>query len=78
MTPKEKAIYLIEKYIPHAYNGTWEEDDPSIELHHAKQCAMIAVDELIKTIDNLYTGEKYVILIDLKEIKQEIENYSFL
>ena len=47
MTPKEKAIELVEKYRIEMYDMD--------NLYAAKQCAIIAVDELIK--DNSYNEE---------------------
>ena len=46
MTPKEKALELYEKFI----FPCWECN----EFAKAKECALIAVDELIKE-----TGSKY-------------------
>ena len=57
MTPKEKAEELFEKM----YQYQWRKD--TIEFRNAKQCALIAVDELIKE-----TGSKY-----WYDVKQEIE-----
>jgi hypothetical protein len=69
MTPKEKAKQLVEKFtdIENEYN---EYSD----FKQAKQCALIAVDELIKTVDmciphlNAETYAGY-----WKEVKCEIE-----
>jgi len=66
-TPKEKAKELVEKFKPHSH--FWVHDfgrqkDYDIEqLENAKQCALIAVDELIEE-----TGAKY-----WYDVKQEIE-----
>ena len=49
MTPKEKANELIEKYLNMDY-GLIKEFIP-IPKEGAKQCAFIAVDEIIKAID---------------------------
>ena len=54
MTPADKAIELVDKF--YKYTSGWNYD----EL--AKQCALIAVDELIKE-----TGSKY-----WYSVKQEI------
>jgi hypothetical protein len=67
MTPKEKAIEIVDKYNEllsvHVFNGTYD---------IAQQCALIAVDELIKSWDkDLYENcgaSEY-----WQEVKQEIE-----
>lgn len=70
MTLQEKAQELVNKFKPHAFNGAVEENDQLMELFHAKQCALIAVNEIItnreriKGIDKLYW----------QQVKQEIEN----
>jgi hypothetical protein len=62
MTPKEKAEELVDKFIQ--YVPAEEE----FEWDYAKQCALIAVDELIFNAHNNYM-EKY-----WQEVKQEIIN----
>ncbi len=72
MTPKEKAIDLVEDM----------HDAPEMGYNeHAKQCALIAVDELIKYHDDLMDVVRYelpsniVAVIPYKyweEVKQEI------
>lgn len=61
MTPKEKAIELVNKYLQ-IYDG---------RVIQAKQCALISVDELIYEtqfeVPNI--RQKY-----WKEVKQELEN----
>lgn len=44
MTPKEKAIELIDKYKP-LCGGYW---GGGINKEFAKKCALIAVDEILK------------------------------
>ena len=78
MTPKEKAIELIDKYIPHTrvFHEVlgWED-----YIDSAKQCALIAVDEIIETLNKDIRDIDVVgnILLDLieywQEVKQEIE-----
>ena len=58
MKAKEKAKELVDKM----YQYQWRKD--TIEFRNAKQCALIAVDELIKE-----TGSKY-----WYDVKQEIED----
>ena len=76
MTPKEKAVELIEKMLlshPASYNGA------NIGYAEAKQCALIAVDELIenhnKMKDFLFSEIGYLITSPdyWQEVKQEIE-----
>jgi hypothetical protein len=75
-TPKEKAKELIEKYsnveiqIGGQYDGYL-----SMQIHDAKQCALIAVDEIAKCtkyekqkFDNDRFSEDY-----WQEVKTEIE-----
>jgi len=45
MIPKEKAEELIEKY----YQAIWDLVDTSTAFHYSKQCALIAVDEILNT-----------------------------
>jgi len=68
MTPKEKAKELKDKYM----NVKWQ-----IYLDDAKQCALIAVNELIESHLLLYTTHDSEPSIRCKrywkEVKQEIE-----
>jgi hypothetical protein len=57
MTPKEKAIELVEKYILLCEYGL-------TEIH----CALIAVDEIIKSLSSMGIPTSY-----WQEVKQEIE-----
>ena len=69
MSPKEKADELFDKYSyelsNHIFNGTFD---------IAKQCALIAVDEILEVIifnkydDKYWEEEEY-----WQEVKQEIE-----
>jgi len=62
MTPKEKAIELIDKFKLKQNFFT-----NSFIKTTAKQCALIAVDEILKI--NPYKARNY-----WQEVKQEIEN----
>ena len=76
MTPKEKANELVSKYKNAPFNCT-DCDMPfcdipctRLSLEESKQCALIAVDEIISVIDpetNFKTWEFW------KQVKQEIE-----
>jgi hypothetical protein len=63
MTPKEKAKELVDKFSA----------VPLLDSYEAKQCALVAVDEIIKAIkiaDNI----TFMYVIDYyQEVKQEIE-----
>lgn len=74
MTPKEKAIQIEEKFRLNVldYEGC------GINEHKAKQCALIAVDEIIKNggthyiieyKPNSYTNQVWF----WQEVKEEIE-----
>jgi hypothetical protein len=64
--PKEKAIELMSKFV--MYTQTFYENDTSF----AKQCALIAVDEIRSCINwNHYPLDKEWRFWD--EVKQEIE-----
>lgn len=58
MTPKEKAYELVCKFMK-CTNGC-------INIEEAKQCALIAVDEILKECIDI--KERY-----WQEVKQEIE-----
>jgi hypothetical protein len=63
MTPKEKAKELVEKY------AIWSWNETVCDYEVAKQCALIAVDEILNClfeIDNSYYW--------WQEVKEEIEN----
>jgi hypothetical protein len=57
ITPQEKAIEIIKKFIPHAQY--WDcYNDELLKKNHAKQCALIAVEEIIEAT------KKYVAVIE--------------
>ena len=61
MTPKEKADELVKKmYVLHTNS------ESKMVLYFAKQCALIAVDEILNVIDNFE-------MIYWENVKQEIE-----
>lgn len=72
MTPKEKAIKLMHKF----YDKFYRDDDSSWE--HAKDCALICVDESIEELTSckdFYPTNSYYDLriVFLNKVKQEIE-----
>jgi len=66
MTPKEKAIELVQKF---------NYDNKHFLMYDAKQCALICVDEMLKPI--FLGGKRYdrtlVEILFLQEVKQEIK-----
>ena len=69
MTPKEKAFELVEKYMK------FEFETPFVDTQrkYAKQCALIAVDEILKLVSNdldLY----YKDCIYWEQVKTELES----
>ena len=61
MTPKEKAKELVEKF-------RMNQLDRSLIYNVSKQCALIAVDEILK-VSLSYAGKDYDFY---QEVKQEI------
>ena len=78
MSPKEKAIKLVDEF--KSYANTFEYCTKG-NKHNAKQCALIAVDEIILQNGELYLsalGKKTIQFYILKnnflfEVKKEIE-----
>jgi hypothetical protein len=70
MTPKEKAKELVSKFLDCEVEST-EMFNAWIDYQLAKQCALIAVVEIIKSINpfGMFLGKDY-----WEEVKQEIEN----
>ena len=71
MTPKEKARELVDKYY-HLFSVKLEN---TISIYEAKHCALIAVDEVIKTYTNK-DGTYFLFEEEVdywQNVKQEIE-----
>jgi hypothetical protein len=66
MTPKEKAIELVDKYLRTYPIGINPTVTISYTTNEAKQCALIAVDEII---DECRVGMDWF----WQEVKEEIE-----
>lgn len=67
MTPKEKAIKLVDKYKSQSFGIT-------TKFQHFKQCALIAVDEIIKANPIAFDEEDNCIAKQWwQEVKIEIE-----
>jgi len=60
MTPKEKALELYGKFL---FYTDVDREDSKVEIYNTKQCALIAVDEVINSKPYKYW----------QEVKQEIE-----
>jgi hypothetical protein len=69
MTPKEKAIELVNKFYPRA---TLFSLDRKNQNDNAKQCALIAVNEILN-VGFVDTNDLYEYW---NEVKKEIENYE--
>ena len=68
MTPNEKAEELVERFRMNVLD--WE--GCSINEHKAKQCALIAVDEILK-VASFYNDSQAEVTY-WQEVKQEITN----
>lgn len=68
MTPKEKAQELVLKFL-RIDNNTPE----WFNTHIAKQCALIAVDEILKSHYKPFTGVVPSVYDYWQGVKQEIE-----
>ena len=75
MTPKEKAIELFDKFI--IIDDLSDADGNSLYFNaHAKQCALIAVDEMIemlKALDRIGFIKQNSAISTIEEVKKEIE-----
>ena len=68
MTAKEKAAELVEKY------SIWEDESGmGWNINCEKQCALIAVDEIIKILSSGLDFEMIKSLSYWQEAKEEIE-----
>ena len=65
MTPKEKANELVDKMFDVDYFDDYEES--TMIYKHAKQCALIAVNEMLDVLNQLTLEYEY-----WAEVKQEI------
>jgi hypothetical protein len=69
MTPKEKAEELVHKFKKYSYYPTTNDDVLFVNQlnYNAKQCALIAVDQILEIIYSDYDWQYWY------EVKQEIE-----
>jgi len=68
MTPKEKAKELVYKF-----DNCMEFSTPQ---RFAKQCALIAVDEILNTIEYSSQADELSKISYWNAVKQEIKNYE--
>ena len=61
MTPKEKAEELVDKFLQYT------PADSELEYPYAKQCALIAVEQILEIIFSDYDWQYW------NEVKQELE-----
>ena len=78
MTPQEKAEDLIEQFMEHTVEWDKIKEIAFDSEFHAKQCALIAVDEMILVLpftNTNYSLNEYAIHLQkyLKQVKHEIE-----
>jgi len=67
MTPKEKAEELVNKYYQRVADGSAPEDN-------AKQCALIAVDEILNQDTSIYDKTEAMYHLEYwGNVKEEIE-----
>jgi NADH:ubiquinone oxidoreductase subunit E len=73
MTPKEKAEELVDRYMN--IRNVKLSDYSIIYLPTAKQCALIAVDEILSDYKNylMHENTEYKGLMYWQEVKKEIE-----
>ena len=64
MLPQEKAKELVDKFVK-----TLESRNVESPYEAAKQCALIAVDEIIKAVESIFGNKVYY----WRKVKQEIK-----
>lgn len=73
MTSQEKAQELVDKYRTYIrVADKYENNNSEDEIYLSKQCALIAVDEIIKSINpfGMFLGKDY-----WEEVRDCLENY---
>jgi len=82
LTPKEKAEELVNKFEKYSPGIYWPNGDGThtYESNAAKQCALIAVDEILNNFGLLTNGKHhfcdYATISYYEEVKQEIITYN--
>jgi hypothetical protein len=72
MTPKEKAEDLVNKFFQFKPRFKLDIDNEK-EYYQAKQCALIAVDEILDLIITIYDYDRESLDPYWKQVKQELE-----
>jgi hypothetical protein len=75
MKAKEKAKEIVERFIniiPCNDNELSEDEMYKEQLHSAKQCALICVDEILRNEVNTTMHPNDIIMDYWQEVKQEI------
>ena len=70
LTPKQKAEELYDSFSKHSKYWDYYNDMP-LEINHTKQCALIAVNEIIK-IKTLWFQKDTKELDYWQEVKEEL------
>jgi hypothetical protein len=70
MTPKEKAEELVSKYFDTIMSFLTD----NMKKMNAKQCALLAVDEILNTIEYSSQADELSKVSYWEEVKQEINN----
>jgi hypothetical protein len=73
MTAKEKAKELLERYDFISTHDGLDIMDEELTMLDRKQCALIAVDEMLDFRNGLYINEGSLAHQWLLDVKQEIE-----
>ena len=81
MTAKEKARDLVDKYLLSPIDFPYKDTQDGVCIgngymlyNSAKQCALIAVDEVMSVITVVPYGITYLSLVDYwQDVKEEIE-----
>ena len=76
MSAKDKAIELVDTYRIMLMNSDTECGEEILCTVIAKQCALIAINEMIDFRNALYINEGSLAHQWLLDIKKEIENYE--
>lgn len=76
MTPKEQAVGLINKFESHV---KWGYDNEGNWINHAKQCALIAVEQIINELEQLRKPEytTFVLSYETQETNDGYEKIDY-
>ena len=73
MTPKEKAIELVDMFMEHTVEWDNVTEYAFDSEYHAKQCALIAIDQIFEALDEHHWQNRNVAEY-YREVKHEINN----